>query len=71
MQKKGEIVYLTMFDIGENFVYITPCVYLFVLIGDFVLRGRILVLSGRKEFLPYCVKDLRESFNVITFILIR
>jgi hypothetical protein len=33
-----------------------------VLIGDFVLRERILVLRRRKEFLPYCVKDLRESF---------
>jgi hypothetical protein len=69
-----------MFDIGENFVYFTlyvekcsNCVimFLFVLNSDFVLRGRILVLRGRKEFLPYCVKDLRESFNVITFISLR
>ena len=45
--------------------------YLFVFNEDIVLRGRILVLRGRKEFLPNCVKDLIESFNVNTFIHLR
>src|SRR5579862_137073 len=72
LDKKGEKMYTSpCLILGRIFVYITLCVYLFVLNGDFVLRGRILVLRGRKEFLPYCVKDLRESFNVITFISLR
>ena len=86
-KKGEKNVYLTMFDIGDSMfnigeknVYLPPCVEKcskcvgnssLCFYGDFVLRGRILVLRWRKEFLPNWVKDLRESFNVKTFIHLR